>query len=275
MNASEKAEATRIACWQPEWAASRSHRDEFLSRLAQTASSAADGGATLLITPEMSATGYLLGLARTSELAEPADGALADGVREIARRTGVAIVYGWPELTGEGIHNSVQLVDAAGAVTARYRKTHLHGEFDTSVFTAGDQLVIQAKVGALTVGLLVCYDVEFPETVRAHALAGTDLLVVPTALARPWEFVAQTLVPARAFESQLFVAYVNWYSSGPNGYCGLSRVIGPDGRARADCGGARAGTLLFAEVDREDLGTARRITPYLLDRRPELYGTAR
>ncbi|MFK3983767.1 carbon-nitrogen hydrolase family protein [Micromonospora sp. NPDC050397] len=266
---------TRVACWQPEWVTSRSHRDEFLDRLARIAAGAADGGATLLITPEMSATGYHLGRTRTAELAEPADGALADGVRAIAERTGVAIVYGWPESTGEGIYNSVQLVDADGTVAARYRKTHLYGQVDRSVFVPGEQLVVQARIGSLTVGLVVCYDVEFPETVRAHALAGTDLLVVPTALVRPWEIVARTLLPARAFESQLFVAYVNWYSSGPEGYCGLSAVAGPDGRRRADAAGIVGETLLFADLDHAALETARLATTYLLDRRPDLYGAAR
>ncbi|MBP2708519.1 carbon-nitrogen hydrolase family protein [Microbispora sp. RL4-1S] len=275
MNISETAETTRVACWQPEWVAGRSHRDEFLDRLDRTASRAADGGATLLITPEMSATGYHLGPARTVELAEAADGPLAAGVAEIAARAGVAIVYGWPELTGGRVHNSVQFVDADGAVAARYRKIHLYGEADRSVFASGDRLVVQAKAGALTIGLLICYDVEFPEAVRAHALAGTDLLIVPTALVRPWEFVPRTLVPARAFESQLFVAYVNWSGSGPGGYCGLSRVIGPDGLARAECAAAEAETLLFADVDHGALDAARRATPYLLDRRPDLYGTAR
>ena len=251
--------------------AGRPQRDDFLDRLASVAADAADRGAALLITPEMSATGYHLGRARTTELAEPAAGPLATGVREIAARTGVAIVYGWPELAGDRICNSVQLVDAGGTAVARYRKTHLYGEFDHSVFTAGDELVVQARIGSLTVGLLVCYDVEFPETVRAHALAGTELLIVPTALVRPWEFVARTLVPARAFESQLFVAYVNWHSAGADGYCGLSRVAGPDG---ALLGEVSEG-LLLADVDPAALRGARQATPYLLDRRPGLYGPPR
>ncbi|GAA2672518.1 carbon-nitrogen hydrolase family protein [Actinoplanes palleronii] len=263
----------RVACWQPAWVPGRAHRDAFLVRLGTVAADAAHGGATLLITPEMSATGYHLGRARTAELAEPAGGPLADAVAEIAARAGVAIVYGWPERDGDRIHNSVRLVDAAGTATV-YRKTHLYGEGDRAVFTAGDELVVQARLGPLTVGLLVCYDVEFPETVRAHALAGTELLVVPTALARPWEVVARTLVPARAFESQLFVAYVNWYSDGPDGYCGLSRVLAPDGTARG-AGEGDTETLLFADVDPAVMLAARQVTPYLVDRRPELYGPVR
>ncbi|WP_231954494.1 carbon-nitrogen hydrolase family protein [Actinoplanes derwentensis] len=272
MNATETAGTTRVACWQPEWVAGRPYRAGFLSRLFLAAERAADGGAALLITPEMSATGYHLGRARTAELAEPDGGPLADGVRAIAERTGVSIVYGWPELDGDRIYNSVRIT---GATTARYRKTHLYGEFDNSVFSAGDELVVQATVGALTVGLLVCYDVEFPETVRAHALAGTDLLIVPTALVRPWEVVACTLVPARAFESQMFIAYVNWYSASADGYCGLSRVAAPDGTLLAECPPDRAETLFFADLDPAVLTAARRATPYLADRRPDLYGPAR
>ncbi|WP_433789727.1 carbon-nitrogen hydrolase family protein [Actinoplanes sp. CA-252034] len=261
----------RIACWQPDWVAGRSHHDDFLSRLTEVAAAASGAGASLLVTPEMSATGYHLGRARTVELAQPADGPLTAAVAAIAARHGLAIVYGWPERAGDTVHNSVHLVDADGTVTARYRKTHLYGEIDRSVFTAGDDLVVQAKLGGLTVGLLVCYDIEFPETVRAHTLAGTELLVVPTALVRPWEFVARTLVPARAFESQLFIAYVNWHSPSPDGYCGLSTVVGPDGAARA----RQSGPLLIADLDRDALTAARRVTPYLADRRPGLYGGAR
>ncbi|MCM4084137.1 carbon-nitrogen hydrolase family protein [Paractinoplanes hotanensis] len=270
MNVSETA-VTRIACWQPEWVAGRSQRDEFLDRLATAASTAADGGATLLVTPEMSATGYHLGKARTDEVAEPPDGPLADGVRAVARRAGLAIVYGWPERDGDTVYNSVQLVDAGGAVAARYRKTHLYSDIDRSVYAPGDRLVVQAALGPLTVGLVICYDVEFPETVRAHALAGTQLLVAPTALVRPWQFVARTIVPARAFESQLFVAYVNWHSAEPEGYCGLSAVHGPDGRPRAEAGEGER--LVLADVDPAALAAARRATPYLTDRRPELYGS--
>ena len=268
MNTPQTAEVTRVACWQADWVAGRPHR--FLDRLAVAASAAADGGAALLVTPEMSATGYHLGRARTTALAEPPDGPLADGVREIAARTGVAIVYGWPERQNDAIYNSVHLV---GETVTLYRKTHLYGEPDRSVFTAGDDLVVQARLGALTVGLLICYDVEFPETVRAHALAGTDLLVVPTALVRPWEFVARTLVPARAFEIQLFVAYVNWSGPEPDGYCGLSRVIGPDGRLRAEAADGEA--LFFADLDHGALAAARRATPYRPDRRADLYGGPR
>ena len=70
------------------------------------------------------------------------------------------------------------------------------------------------EIGGLKAALLICYDVEFPESVRALALAGAELVIVPTALMQPFDVVAKTIVPARAYENQLFVAYANRCGSG-------------------------------------------------------------
>ncbi|NWJ69658.1 hypothetical protein HX744_03595 [Pseudonocardia sp. ICBG1122] len=119
-------------------------------------------------------------------------------------------------------------------------------------------------------GLLVCYDVEFPETVRALALAGADAVLVPTANMLPYDHVPRVLVPARAWENQVYVAYANWCGTeGSLTYGGLSCVAGPAGAV------VRAGRdpeLLVAELDRSALAVSRRANPYLADRRPDLYG---
>jgi predicted amidohydrolase len=257
----------RLACWQA--AACREDGEQRLRRLAEVAARARRAGADVLVTPELSLTGYHVAPA---EVAASADGAaaLAERAAGIAADAGIALLYGLPERSGAMTYNSVRLVDARGAPVAAYRKAHLFGPGERAAFAAGDRGVVQAHLGGLTVGLLICYDVEFPELVRAHALRGTDLLLVPSALARPWELVAETLVPARAFESQLYIAYVNW--AGPDDlgvYCGLTRVAGPDGRVLIlPEDGAE---LLFADVRRDVLDGARAATPYLTDRRPELY----
>ncbi|MFF9161452.1 carbon-nitrogen hydrolase family protein [Streptomyces longwoodensis] len=244
---------------------------ENLKVLDEAAGRAAAAGAGLLITPEMFLTGYAIGddIAR---LAEPADGDSADAVAEVAGRHGLAVAYGYPERAGEGVYNAVQLISADGVRLAGYRKTHLFGCFEREHFTPGDQQVVQAELNGLTVGLLICYDVEFPENVRAHALAGTDLLVVPTAQMHPYQFVAESMIPVRAFESQMYVAYVN--RVGPEGafeFVGLSTLAGPDGVARARAG--RAEQLVFADADPVFLAASREANPYLEDRRPGLYGS--
>lgn len=259
----------KIACWQAPVPGDDLARH--LTELHKAAAAAAADGARLLITPEMSLTGYHLGWRRLRELAEPAGGPLCQAAAEIAADCGIALVFGWPEREGAAIHNSVGIVERDGRLLARYRKAHLYGNLDKDVFTPGEEAVVQAELDGLTLGLLICYDVEFPEAVRAHALSGTEILAVPTALMRPWEFVADVLVPARAFESQLFLAYTNWIGEEHGiSYCGASRIVGPDGRLLAT--GTDAPALLVSDVDSDVLAAARTATTYLADRRPDLYG---
>ncbi|MFJ1709109.1 carbon-nitrogen hydrolase family protein [Kitasatospora sp. NPDC088346] len=258
----------RIACWQA--ACGSPDVPHLLGRLREAARRAAAEGAQLLVAPEMTVGGYPLRPGTLARAAEPLDGPHCAAVSEIAREFSIAVVHGWPEDDGTGVYNAARLVAADGRTLAAYRKAHLFGDVDTSRFVPGDHGVVQARLGDLTVGLLVCYDVEFPESVRAHAMAGSQLLVVPTALMRPWEFVARTLVPARAFESQLYVAYTNWIGErGGLDFCGLTTVAAPDG-TRVSLEDPVEG-LLLADVDPAVVAKARADTPYLLDRRPELY----
>ena len=244
---------------------------ENLKVLDEAAGRAAEAGAGLLVAPEMFLTGYAIG-SDVPVLAEPADGDSADAVADIAGRHGVAIAYGYPERDGQQVYNSAQLISVDGTRLANYRKTHLFGCFEQDHFTPGDQPVVQAELGGLRVGLMICYDVEFPENVRAHALAGTDLLLVPTAQMHPFQFVAESVVPVRAFENQMYVAYVN--RTGPEGefeFVGLSTLAGPDGVARARAG--RGEELVLADADPVLLAASRETNPYLKDRRPGLYGS--
>jgi len=244
---------------------------ENLKVLDEAAGRAAAAGAGLLVTSEMFLTGYAIGddIAR---LAEPADGDAADAVAETAARHGLAVAYAYPERAGDAVFNSVQLVRADGTRLANYRKTHLFGRFEHDHFTPGDRPVVQAELNGLTVGLLICYDVEFPENARAHALAGTDLLLVPTALMHPFPFVAESVVPVRAFENQMYVAYVNRVGrEGEFEFVGLSTLAGPDGIARARAG--RAEELVLADADPVFLAASRENNPYLEDRRPGLHGS--
>ena len=243
---------------------------ESLDALEDAVRRAADGGAGLLTAAEMYLTGYAVDA--VAKRAEPADGPGFRRVAEIASRYGVAIAYGYPERDGDAVFNSAQLVGPDGSRLANYRKTHLFGDFEAAHFTPGGTAVVQAPLGGLTVGLLICYDVEFPETVRAHALAGTDLLLVPTALMQPYEFVPRSLVPTRAYESQLYVAYSN--RCGPEGefdFTGLSCLAAPDGTVPARAGGGP--DLVFGDADPDLLRVSREQLPYLRDRRPQLYGT--
>ncbi|WP_225849588.1 carbon-nitrogen hydrolase family protein [Streptomyces sp. HPF1205] len=245
--------------------------EQSLGVLEEAAGRAAARGARVLVTSEMFLTGYAVG-ERVAELAETRRGPAGERVARIAARHGIAIAYGYPERDGQAVFNAARLVGPDGAGLADYRKTHLFGPYERAAFTPGDTQVVQAGLDGHRVGLLICYDVEFPEAVRAHALAGTEVLLVPTALMRPYEFVSTTLVPTRAYENGIHIAYAN--RCGPEGewdFAGLSALAGPDGTVRARAGAGAE--FLVADADPAVLRAAREETPYLADRRPELYRT--
>lgn len=243
-----------------------------LSALAAAARAAGDVGAALLVTPEMFLTGYAIGSDAIRELAEPASGEALRRVMDISRETGVGIVIGYPERGQDNrIFNAAVYVDPRRGVMANHRKSHLFGDVDRDAFSAGDGAPVVFAVGPLKAALLICYDIEFPETARALALEGADLLIVPTALMEPYSFIPRTLVPTRAYENQLFMIYANRCGRERDFvYYGESAVIGPDGvdlaRATADA------TMLVADLDLRLLTRSREINTYLADRRPELYG---
>ncbi|MCK1797796.1 carbon-nitrogen hydrolase family protein [Streptomyces sp. XM4193] len=258
----------RIALYQGPGGVPES-RHAALDALERAAAKAAAAGAALLVTPELSLTGYALGEG-VRAAAEPADGPSARALSAVAARHRIALVHGYPELDGDTVYNSAQLIGGDGTTLANYRKTHLFGDFEKSAFAPGAEPVVQAELSGVRLGLLICYDVEFPETVRAHALAGTQLLLVPTALMRPYEFVPQTLVPARAWENQLYLAYANRYGTeGDLTFAGLSALAAPDGTVRARAGVGE--DLVVADVDLALLSAVRAENTQLVDRRPELY----
>nr|WP_205708424.1 carbon-nitrogen hydrolase family protein [Kineococcus siccus] len=238
-----------------------------LAALDAACAEAAAHGADLLVTDEMYVTGYDIG-ERVHELARQD---LLARVQDLARRHGIAVVAGLPELAGGACYNTAALVGPDGALLARHRKAHLFGALDRAVFTAGDDLVTVVDHAGVRIALLICYDVEFPESVRAAATAGAHLVLVPTAQMEPFGWIAEELIRVRAWENQVYVAYVNHDGrEGSLEYVGSSSVVAPSGEVLAAAG--HGDVLLYATVDPALVGEQQRANPYLADRRPELYG---
>ena len=239
-----------------------------LEILRRSAREAADQGAQLLICSEMFLSGYNIG-DTVFELAETANGSSMQKAAEIAREANIAVLYGYPERFKEVVYNSALLLDRNGTPLANYRKTHLYGQEENRLFKPGDSFVL-TKLAGVKIGILICYDLEFPEAVRTLALAGAELIAVPTALMQPYCRVAQLVVPTRAYENQVFVAYANRCGHEANlNYCGLSCIVSPDGKDLV-----RAGTiegLFVAEINAADIMASREQNPYLTDLRADLY----
>jgi 5-aminopentanamidase len=237
-----------------------------VARIEQAAKDAAATGATLLVTPELSLTGYGAGEAMHS-LAEPPDGPTLQHLGRIARDTGVAIIAGFAEQTGRVVYNSAAYVDGTGAPVV-YRKSNLFGDYERGLFTPSVPMTVLFDHRGMRCGMLICYDVEFPENVRRLAEAGAEAILVPTALpAGPsGRFIAAHMIRTRAFESQVFVAYTN--HCGADGlftYAGSSVVAAPDGAALAQAGDAEE-VLLLADLDPSVSVAVKADYDYLKDR---------
>jgi predicted amidohydrolase len=243
-----------------------------LAALEQTARGAAEAGAALLLCPECWVCGYNIGSAGIASLAETCDGPSASRIADIARRNSLAIAYGYAERDPSGrIYNSVQVLGADGTPLSNYRKTHLFGPDERSAYTPGSGFADPFPLGELRFGLLICYDVEFPEPVRCLSLLGADAILIPTALSEEYPIVPQTIVPARAVENQVPIAYCN-HTGVENGmrFLGGSCLTGTDGKTLASAGTEDA--LIIGEISKAAVRSTATMFPYRGDRRPELYG---
>lgn len=243
-----------------------------IERLARRAHEARAAGARVLVTPEMYLTGYNIGRQAVSELAQPADGAAMQQLAALAREADIALLYGYPERATDGrVYNSVQLLDRDGSALLNYRKTHLFGELDRALFSPGDQHFPVVELDGWQLGVLICYDLEFPENTRRLALTGANLIIVPTANMRPFEFVAEVTVRSRAFENHCYVAYANYTGrEAAIEYCGRSSVAGPTGES-AILSASEEGLLLVG-LDKPAIADAKSLNDYLTDRRTDFEG---
>jgi predicted amidohydrolase len=236
--------------------------------MAEKAAEAAANGAHLLILPEMYLSGYNIGPENAQKHAITPDG-LAPA-QAIAREHQIALVFGYPEKIGPDVANSAVLIGPDGAILLNYRKSHLFGELDRAMFK---HIGAEFPVAALhnhKIGLLICYDIEFPEPARRLALAGADIILIPTAQMEPYEQVARHVIPTRAYENQVYIAYCN-HSGSDDGleYIGLSSICAPNGAILAAAG--RGAEMLYAETNPETHAAIRAADPLLADRRPDLY----
>lgn len=224
----------------------------------------AQSGADMLLLPELFACGYNIGAA-VQERAEAADGPIAMAVAALAKAHGVAIHYGYAEQGGSRIFNAAQCFGPDGARLGHQRKLTLPPGYERAHFSAG-QGVGQFAYRGLRFATLICYDAEFPETARHAAVMGAQVLLVPTALGAQWGWVSDVLIPARAYENGVFLAYANGAGS-QNGmeFLGRSFVAGPDGAEVARAGAAPQ--ILLAEIDPARITAAQTRLPYLIDRR--------
>ena len=151
--------------------------------------------------------------------------------RAAGRRStaGVSVAIGLAERDGEGFYNTAVLIDHEGGLLLKYRKTHLY-ESDLGVFKPAQSFPYVA--GTASACLLICFDIEFPETARMLANKGAEIILVLDGMMKPHGHVHRRVVPVRALENQVYVLMANRVGAGDRyTFSGESQVADPHGHA--------------------------------------------
>ena len=240
-----------------------------LEKIKSAAHSAHGAGAHVLMFPEL----FLSGIP-SSDMYEKASLPAGELGRELAgltAETRLDLLVGFCEKgdADQRLYNSAMYVTQAGQVVALYRKTHLFSD-EYLVFAQGDRLFTFPTQYGLA-GILICFDIEFPETARSLALRGAQIIYAPTANMVPYLPQQQAYARARACENHVFVAVCNRIGKSPSHeFFGHSLVASPLGQIL--CEGGEGEEMLTADIDFCQIDESRRVFTYLHQRRPELYG---
>ena len=252
----------------------RENKEANLQKIEALTFKAKEQGADLAIFPEMSLTGYVV-RDQFYESAETIPGPTVERVEALAKKTGMHVIFGMPELSGKTratVFNTAVFVGPEGLI-GKYRKMYLptHSVFEEKrYFRPGYQTAaFQTDLG--NVGLCICYDLFFPEVLRLTRLKGAQLIVCISASPSVRRSYFEILTCARAIENTAYLAYVN-LAGVEDGlqFWGGSRLVSPTGDVLAK-GKYDEEDFVTCEVDYSDLRTAETFIPTLKDLRPELF----
>ncbi len=240
-------EGLRVALYQGQGAVgSREAVEQNMDRLDEVTALAADYDCQVVVFPEKYTTGYAIDPGQCRELAEHSQGPSVDRARLAAKENSLSVVLPYPEREGDDFYDSISVIAADGQVAANYRKTHLYGAAERRNYSFGQELPPLVPINGIPVGVLNCYECEFPPLYQYLAERGAQVVLGPTAadghfrladgtMSRvPYQDATRHIIPAMAAVWRLFVAYANrrgWEQvpAGAWQYQGNSGIWGPDG----------------------------------------------
>jgi predicted amidohydrolase len=252
----------------------RGDKAENLRRMERAVTKAKRQGAKLAVFPELSLTGYVV-RDQVYELAEKIPGPSTKTIEDMAKRNGMYIIFGMPELnekTQATLHNTAVILGPEGFI-GKYRKMYLptHSVFEEKrYFRPGYQAAtLDTDLGKI--GLTICYDIYFPEVARLSRLEGAQLIVCISASPGIRRAFFETLTAARAIENTAFIAYVNLVGVEDGlQFWGGSRLIGPNGKVIVQAKYDEE-DFVVGQVEYADIRSVEAFVPTLRDLRPELF----
>lgn len=261
-----KIAAAQIACSLGDVAVNVRKMRDFSAR-------AREGGADLVVFPEMADTGYAMPVIQAC--ATPwTEGAVPE-LQTIAKELSIAIICGVAERDGDSIYNSQVFIDATGQIVGSYRKTHLFTGVpigEDECFAPGDELK-SFPFGGFRLGLSICYDLRFPEVYRILAIEEqVNVFILSSAWPFPRVEHFRILATARAIENQSYMIVSNRVGTDEGvTCCGSSTIIDPYGIILASASTDRE-ELILAEVSEEAITSVRNKMAVFAQRRPDVYG---
>jgi predicted amidohydrolase len=224
----------------------------------------------LIIFPELAVTGYEVG-PRFPQMAQLVPGPAVNIIGQRAADYGVHVAFGMvtKEKVESILYNSAILVGSDGEVVGQYHKVHLRGE-ERMAFRAGYRVLpIEADFGV--VGLMIGWDLAFPEVARSLVLEGAEVLAVLANWEEPHIAEWRTYLLARAYENAVFVAAANRVGEEPSyTFFGQSAVIGPQGRIHATVDEPIEGYAV-AKIGLDEVRRQREDSQILQCRQPNVY----
>ena len=212
------------------------------------------------------------------DVAEPIDGPTVTAFRKKAKELGIVTVINLYEREGDRTYDSSPVIDADGSLLGVTRMIHIT-EYpcfhEQGYYTPGDKGAPVYTTQAGRIGVAICYDRHYPEFMRALAVNGADLVIVPQAgSVGEWpEGLYEAEMRVAAFQNGYFTALCNRVGKEDClDFAGESFVCGPDGEVIARAAQSRD-EILYAEIDYSKLAESNARKLFMRHRRPELYGT--
>ena len=232
----------------------------------------------MIIFPEVFMDSHPIGTPRETVIstAQSLNGPFVTGMRALAKESHMWMVFGMTEQTGsttdDRSFNTTVILNSEGEIVSTYHKTHMYDAFgvkESDTYVPSDQLFTPVDTPFGRIGLMVCYELRFPEIARSQALQGAEILIVPAGWVKGdlkslhWK----SLLTARAVENTLYVVGCDLYSK--DAYMGESMAMDPMGIPIASAG--EGSCLIPCYIDTDRIRAVREKLPCWANRRPELY----
>jgi predicted amidohydrolase len=253
------------------------NKETNLRKITDFISKAAKSKAKLVAFPEfmMFYTSSSQSPKQLASLAETINGNFVSTIAKSAKKNKIQVVGSFYEKSSkkDRVYDTSFVVDKSGKVISTYRKIHLYdalGFRESDKMTSGSKIAKPVKTSIGKLGMMICYDLRFPEMSRSLAVAGSEILVAPSAWVKGnmkeehWLTINKT----RAIENGCYVVAPDQVG---NIYCGRSVIIDPYGKVLVDM--KKKQGIAYADIDLKKIKQTRKVLPLLKNRRTDVYPT--